>query len=97
MGPTRTLLIQRGRCKHQTFSKLATVHASSCHPLLEFIGFDAGLCRALLAQSRSLPIRFISALRPSFNSDGSTRGELRIKSVLFAEAERRLPRIGAVP
>ena len=28
--------------------QLAAIYASSCHPMLEFAGFDAGLCRTLL-------------------------------------------------
>jgi hypothetical protein len=36
--------------KPPEFQQLATVYASSCHPMLEFAGFDAGLCRPLLAQ-----------------------------------------------
>jgi hypothetical protein len=32
------------------FQQLAALHASSCHPMLEFAEFDARLCRTLLAQ-----------------------------------------------
>jgi hypothetical protein len=51
--------------------------------ILDFAGLYSLRCR-------SLPTLFTSDLRPSFNSDGSKRGELRTKSVRFAEAERRL-------
>jgi hypothetical protein len=32
------------------FQQLATIYASSCHPMLEFDGFYAVLCRTLLTQ-----------------------------------------------
>jgi hypothetical protein len=32
------------------FQQLATIYASSCHPMLEFGGSHAGICRTLLAQ-----------------------------------------------
>ncbi len=40
---TRTLLIERGRISPK-FQQLATIHASSWHPMLEFAGYDAVPC-----------------------------------------------------
>jgi hypothetical protein len=39
-----------GPPKAPEFQQLATFHASSWHPMLEFAGFDARLCRLLLTQ-----------------------------------------------
>jgi|SRR4051812_38533319 hypothetical protein len=39
-----------GPLKHPEFQQLATVYASSCHPMLEFAGLHAVLCRTLLTQ-----------------------------------------------
>jgi hypothetical protein len=50
LGPTRTLLIQRRRHNQPNSSNFANLYASSCHPMLEFAGFHAGLCRTSLAQ-----------------------------------------------
>ena len=36
--------------EHPEFQQLAAIYASSCHPMLAFAGFHAGLCRTLLAQ-----------------------------------------------
>ena len=36
--------------EHPEFQQLATKNASSCHPMLEFAGVRARLCRTLLAQ-----------------------------------------------
>jgi len=39
-----------GALKHPKFQQLATLYASSCHPMLGFAGFHAGLRRTLLTQ-----------------------------------------------
>jgi len=39
-----------GPLEQPQLQQLATIFASSCHPMLEFAGFDARLCRTLLAQ-----------------------------------------------
>jgi hypothetical protein len=39
-----------GPLEQPKLQQLATIFASSCHPMLEFAGFDARLCRTLLAQ-----------------------------------------------
>ena len=46
---TRTLLIQRALQPPQ-LQQLASIHAGSCYPMLEFDGLDAGLCRVFLTQ-----------------------------------------------
>jgi hypothetical protein len=39
-----------GPLKPAEFQQLATIYASSCHPVLEFAGFRVVLCRTLLTQ-----------------------------------------------
>jgi len=39
-----------GSLKPAEFQQPATLYASSCHPMLEFAGSDARLCRTLLTQ-----------------------------------------------
>ena len=63
----RTLLIQRVRPQPPELQQLATIHASSCHPLLESAGFDARLCRSS-RHSCSVP------LPSSVRIDGSDNG-----------------------
>jgi hypothetical protein len=43
-----------GPLEHPEFQQLATIYASSCHPMLEFDGFRAVLCRTLLTQMLDL-------------------------------------------
>jgi hypothetical protein len=45
------------------FRQLADLYASSCHPMPEFVGFHAGLCRALLTQLSEFA-ESISAFQP---------------------------------
>jgi hypothetical protein len=40
LGSGRTFLNQRGRYEHPEFQQLATVYASSCHPMLAFAGMS---------------------------------------------------------
>jgi hypothetical protein len=47
---TRTFLIQRGDCEPLNSSNLHPPYARSCHPMLEFVGFNAGNYRPLLTQ-----------------------------------------------
>src|SRR5262249_29674302 len=49
-----TRRILHRRCIRRRLQQLARIHPSSCHPLLEFAGFDAGRCRALPAQMPKL-------------------------------------------
>src|SRR5918999_4116197 len=45
--------------EHPEFQQLANIHASSCHPMLEFAGFHARLCRTLLAQMSGFAAPFL--------------------------------------
>src|SRR3954462_668802 len=36
--------------EHPEFQQVANIYASSCHPMLEFAGLHAALCRTLLTQ-----------------------------------------------
>ena len=39
--------------------QLATLYASSCHAMLEFAGFHAGLCRTLLTEMSEFAAPFL--------------------------------------
>jgi hypothetical protein len=74
VGPTRTLLIQRGHRKAPELQQLASVYASSCHPMLAFDGFHAGLCWTLLAQMSE----FVTPLNPGRPEVKSISGGSRL-------------------
>ena len=59
---SRTLLIQRGHCNTQIQATCNHL-PSSCHPMLEFAGFNAGLCRPFSLKCRSLAPRPASSCR----------------------------------